>query len=210
MSDVKKFIYFVLTIWATIFIAWVGNSLGLDKNSWAGWVQAIGSIVAILAAVFISKYQHQKSEQAADDTAALQKLALLRAIQEVVMMGEKYVDIAIAAFSKDARSVEQYIAGRFSKDVFLDIAHVLDQVPIYSTPGTGLISGLVMMKRVMHESVKTIEMYSAQPFWSDQYRAAAVDRLVTHKNTIKVVTETLTGEILQQNIRVRSRERVTY
>ncbi|WP_175625595.1 MULTISPECIES: hypothetical protein [Oxalobacteraceae] len=58
----------------------IGNYFDLDKSTWAGWVQAIGSIVAIFAAIYISQYQHQ-SDRKRDVIA--EKNQLLRLMQSL-------------------------------------------------------------------------------------------------------------------------------
>lgn len=50
---------------------------GISSSETAGWVQAIGSIAAILATIYVMNEQHKKTQRAAELLAREQRLSLL-------------------------------------------------------------------------------------------------------------------------------------
>ena len=77
----KKFhILFGIALAAGAFIsAFIGNYFGLDKSTWSGWVQAIGSIAALGVAIFVMARQNRYAIDA-DKRALLQRANAVSAI----------------------------------------------------------------------------------------------------------------------------------
>ena len=51
-----------LAIFLLLGLVLLGRSYNLSKSDWSGWVQAIGSILAIAGAILIARNQHDKAQ----------------------------------------------------------------------------------------------------------------------------------------------------
>lgn len=66
---------------ATVF---VGNYYDLDKNQWASWVQAVGSVMAILVAVWVSWHQAESQRRHEQEKEAAELAGMLRSVRAEV------------------------------------------------------------------------------------------------------------------------------
>jgi len=60
----------------------IGGAFGLTKSDWPGWVQAIGSVCAILAAVWVSYDQHMKARQRDADKETQEIKNILKSLRD--------------------------------------------------------------------------------------------------------------------------------
>lgn len=97
MFKSEKFGYVLLFAWALLFIAWIGNFLGLDKNSWAAWVQAIGSIAAIFATGAFFLVQRREERKKDEDNLLLKNTRSAQRAQAVAFWSLEAMRDAIAS-----------------------------------------------------------------------------------------------------------------
>jgi hypothetical protein len=99
-----------------IVIAGIGNKLGLDANTWPAWVQAIGSIAAILAAVWVSYDQQTKQTKRDEERERDDLRHMLQSIRD-----ELWITYT-AAKERNGKLIEESKAGTpfFFKIPFTD------------------------------------------------------------------------------------------
>jgi hypothetical protein len=78
--------YFFIAIAAVLAANRVGEFFGLDKETWAAWVQAVGSIIAIIAAVKISTAQQSANKRQSIEADAAAVLSLQMIANELARM----------------------------------------------------------------------------------------------------------------------------
>jgi len=87
--------------WIAAFVALTGLSIVLVKASggnpqdWSGWVQAIGSVVAILAAVAFINLEHEKAKMRQKEAEEEDEVRLLKALRtELEVEWDQYLHLA--------------------------------------------------------------------------------------------------------------------
>lgn len=86
-------------------------STDLTSNEWAAWVQAVGSILAIVAAFLVMIVQHALERSRAAQEQKESNLERLRVVAYVGMYAGSAVTIAFQA-TREYNSAEQFISGR--------------------------------------------------------------------------------------------------
>ena len=81
-------------------LVFVGHLLGLDSNQWASWVQALGSIAAILGAFFISARQ-SRDAMAISAQQSKDAIAAIRKADEIAFERRSRSVVSIAAIATD-------------------------------------------------------------------------------------------------------------
>lgn len=94
-------------------LVWLGMYWGLSRSDWAAWVQAVGSIAAVLIAVFIVRVQHNHDimqRRLQDQSIRRRQLACLRwvftAIAETCERVSNEVHNPHVAWSMEARHLQ--------------------------------------------------------------------------------------------------------
>lgn len=172
----------------------------------AAWVQAIGSIAAIIAAFLIPMYQHRQAEKAADDERALNTIVLLKSIQHLVVAAETHLRLARDAFCcGDRGMLDNYFTTKYSKGDLADIAEAISQISLHSVPAE--IFGMLPLKRVL----TTVEEYLAY-FATEQYTDAnyrnMVERLRKDVTFVYEINRSISAAMFREGRRVRDRTRV--
>lgn len=75
----------IALVMGAIVTAIIGNYMGLTRDSWPGWVQAIGSIAALGVAIFVMSQQNRHAAKLlldADKRALLRRAASVKALVE--------------------------------------------------------------------------------------------------------------------------------
>lgn len=67
-------LYTLLALSGFAMLVGIGLSQGLGKSDWAAWVQAIGSILAIIVAFYIAQAQQRKTAKTEDDQSLRDQL----------------------------------------------------------------------------------------------------------------------------------------
>ncbi len=126
-------------LWLSIFsvcvlILWLlGWQWGLSKSDWAAWVQAIGSVGAILVAVWVVQYQHQQNiaHQKENERQALRgQLNVLR-----------FVFLTVFSICEScARKVgKNHVVWEVEAKSLEEVRHMLLRIPVSDVPDAALI-----------------------------------------------------------------------
>ncbi|TNC78287.1 hypothetical protein FHI69_03060 [Janthinobacterium lividum] len=155
----------IALIGGSVAIAIIGNKMGLTKDSWPGWVQAIGSIAALGVAIFVMSRQNRHAAQLVADA---DKRALLRRTQAAAAIldsTENKVRTScqfIVASLADGNT--QFIRDTIStaKFVVLDAQGAARAIPAHELGSYKMVSGLNKLIDVLTAIDKGFENWLAQ------------------------------------------------
>lgn len=104
LSDVGKAICFspviVVLVYVLICLPW-------DSENAAGWVQAVGSIVAILAAIYIASHQHRLDQARRELEDAQREVGLSLRLNSFAVEFQHYVnDVLMLEYGLDAEAAD--------------------------------------------------------------------------------------------------------
>lgn len=121
-------IFFVCTLviikWAIDFVTWST----LDD----GWAQAIGSVIAICAAIYIMNEQHRTQEALAGRTSATHRGNLLLSAS---LVGSQVISVGTTLTQSIERSRCQSAALTFTLDRIEGVLRHADQIPVWKMEG---------------------------------------------------------------------------
>jgi hypothetical protein len=84
-----------------VLLGVLGGHFQLTKSDWAAWVQAVGSIGAVLAAVLLVQYQHQKELTRAAEERRHTRQDRLNALRSIFMAVGQTAQQASASIDKE-------------------------------------------------------------------------------------------------------------
>lgn len=155
----------IALIGGSVAIAIIGNKMGLTKDSWPGWVQAIGSIAALGVAIFVMSRQNR---HAAHLVASADKRALIRRTQAAAAILDS-ADIKIRNASKliaisltgsDTSFIRMTITT--AKFVILDAQGAVRAIPAHELGSYKLVSSLNKIIGTLTTIDKSFEEWLAQ------------------------------------------------
>ncbi|QKY08751.1 hypothetical protein [Janthinobacterium lividum] len=142
----------------------IGNKVGLTRETWPGWVQAIGSIAALGVAIFVMSTQNSAAAKLVEDTdlKALQRRA--RAVSALVDHAHLQLNTCINEVENKARSGsfdKVIVAWDSGVTILRQAKSALEQIPAYELGSYGMVKGL-------HQSINAISIFEhASRYWLD-------------------------------------------
>jgi hypothetical protein len=131
---------------AVACVAYVqGYRLDLSKDSAPAWIQAIGSILAIVAAAWIAKQQNvhaRKLEEYKQAKVDKQKLEVIMAL--MARSHRLAIDVCKAYESNDQEDIDQ-----ISPPLMADTHHALMALPVFDIPEWQLSLDVLMISRAL-------------------------------------------------------------
>lgn len=141
----------------------VGRAYGFEKADWASWVQAVGSILAIIGAFAIGKHQADVQRQVSE-----------RARQELV--GDKHSTVKgiVDRVFQLCLNVEAHIADETKSEIhafaFLYIEanvpaaqRLLDDIPLFELGSADLVHATLDMQKAAQGLIAGVEMFRRRP-----------------------------------------------
>ena len=122
-----------------------GYRLDLSKDSAPAWIQAIGSILAIVAAAWIAKQQNvhaRKLEEYKQAKADKQKLEVIMAL--MARSHRLAIDVCKAYESNEQEDIDQ-----ISPPLMADTHHALMALPVFDIPEWQLSLDVLMISRAL-------------------------------------------------------------
>ena len=113
-----------------------GRANKLDGTTWPGWIQGIGSVEAILVAVWVSWHQSASQRRLEERREEAEVLGMLRCIRTEVVSLRAHIDMGVGKALRDSRDHTAF-QSTFPLDA--------DPFPIYKAfiPNLGLIDDLL-------------------------------------------------------------------
>lgn len=101
-----------------VVAALIGNYFGLNRETWPGWGQAIGSIAALGVAIFVMSQQNEHAAKLlvdVDKRAILRRAASVKALIEGAILQMKVCCEELPPHYQDPfRTIERILAARFT------------------------------------------------------------------------------------------------
>lgn len=137
------------------------------------WVQAIGSIAAVIfsagIAMFISARQQRHQQREADDLRRMEKIDVLLNLYALSDTAKTHVSIAHLMFSKaDQGTIDQYWNRVSPGKHFEYVIHALEQVPLYSVPGEGMVKQLLFLRDCAQKALIAIDRTRFRAYSTDK------------------------------------------
>ncbi len=144
-----------LTVFAVITLA-VGAAIfimfpEMKTEAAASWVQAVGSILAIIGAVWVSNIQHEQSIDREERQRIARRKDVLQAIHSVLKQARELVD----AMPNDENTISQ-ISGYLEIDatlqMFEEVEQVLRLAPLYEACNYNVVAIVLGMSSVVDKA----------------------------------------------------------
>jgi hypothetical protein len=123
----------------------------MQKGEWSGWVQAIGSIVAIFIAIFVSRRQFK-------DAMRVQRFVLRDASTRKAKTVLAVCSNALAVVNGLTRGYEgggPIAASGEDLRYLSDCADTLQSIPLFEVPGERIVIYLAVLPRHLHKLAGT-------------------------------------------------------
>ena len=153
--------------WMLVFcVIWVGFLASVTQPSeeviaalnslaTANWVQAIGSVVAILVAIWVAAWQN---DRARDARAAEERASRRKALETVQMLALKATNMiesaANATADPQADAYQDYLVLGFNAEVFEDMRGTLERIALHELPDPDAAIALHSLRRAFIETEK--------------------------------------------------------
>lgn len=171
--------YPLLAIAGGAAIATTGMYFDLNKSEWASWVQALGSIAAIVGAYLIADFQHRRQVEAERRNKLeneKRKLEIASAFLNEIVLAAVVIKHEVSGphAGANSRATITYLASQID---------ALQQLPMMEIPDAQLVSKIVSLVKVAKEFDMFMQPYignHALPNLEDDRRdriAKEVERL---------------------------------
>ncbi|WP_158301314.1 hypothetical protein [Janthinobacterium sp. BJB426] len=147
----------IALIGGSVAIAIIGNQVGLTRDTWPGWVQAIGSIAALVVAIFVMTRQNSAATKLVNETdlRALQRRA--KAVSALVDRAHLQLRSSIDEVQTEAESGTTHslnMACHAGANILSQVRIALQQIPPYELGSYGMVDGL-------HQTINAISIFES-------------------------------------------------
>ncbi|GLK49515.1 hypothetical protein GCM10017620_24880 [Brevundimonas intermedia] len=144
----------LVLVWTTAFGAalnpmWAWFRLNKDA---AGWVQAFGSIAAILATAAVVWWQETRRRE---DIRIERLLRRTDQLESLTAMSRRLVDLL-----SDVQNCHAYFDSRYVEAAFKDIAAALKEVPVHDARSYSVATAVMNLRRVSESSLPLLDWLS--------------------------------------------------
>lgn len=130
-----------------VTIAILGNHFELTKSDWSGWVQAIGSIAAILGAFYIADTQTKQALKVANER---QERDDRRRVDIVDALLSRIYDLADEMHRQSRDSNVHYFHG-FNQSVLIDLRESIKTIPMMEVPYAEIVFHITALPHALEE-----------------------------------------------------------
>lgn len=128
----------------------------MDKPSWASWIQAIGSIAAIVGSICLTRWQDRRSISLHGKREQQAKRTWLHGTVGALIFAKMKVQSAVDGLA-DSADVNGYLRETYANDNWDAIRKTLDQIQMNEAGSPGLTLLLINAKTQFEESALAIE-----------------------------------------------------
>ncbi|WP_434642491.1 hypothetical protein [Achromobacter piechaudii] len=130
----------------TFVVAWFLSAKFADLDGMASWVQGIGSILAIVGAVWAVTAQERASLKAIRVGMELADARQHRAVLAVSEAALHRVELVVAAIS-NASDWRVRLAGVYVRTIFDGFSAALNAIPVHQLPSRDAVNALLMLQQ---------------------------------------------------------------
>jgi hypothetical protein len=190
---------FVVLLLATGFIKAVADK-GIGSGEAASWLQAIGGILAIVAAFAVATGQHKADRALEMDIRNIDESRRFEAVKAILARANAVAKIVGEAWQ---RSAMDSIDSNFDNYV-LDCKASVEALPIFDIPNADLIVYVVNLPRALQELNQVLAQARIESDSQEQIEFPAADDLGPKINAVLGMTAR-GGEICDKQIELRKR-----
>jgi hypothetical protein len=137
-------------------LALLGLNFELGKSDWAAWVQALGSIAAIVGAWLIGKSQSKAAFLRALRLRERERYDRVHAIFPIAARAHELIT------ELDAEPYDLYYKDRYSEASFRVCMKAIEAIPLHELGNFGLVEGYMEMQQALeaaaHAAAKRLEL----------------------------------------------------
>jgi len=161
------FIYLILFIFVLIVCYGAYQTIinkGFLSTETSGWMQVIGSILAIMGAFFIAKHQSDMTLQSIFDSQKIADETRRKRILAVVLFARTHAENIGNAIS-DKESLKIYDV--YDKTIINNVVSALSSIPLFEVGHPSAISALLALRDQFIFLGSQVEIYIAGPWKHD-------------------------------------------
>lgn len=146
----------------------------LSPSEWASWVQAIGSIAAVLAALKVVSMAHRLAEdRRTEDRKTARRVSLEHWVRSLERCREICIEMMARAEGM-AEGAPYFLGARANLQTVLDLmkSRSLDALESYDELKF-LSSGMAAVQGLIEHTDQLLSDHADKPFWHTHFRAAA-------------------------------------
>lgn len=148
----------------------VGEAFGLDKTSWAAWVQAIGSIGAIVLAILISKNQNENQRQLEIEAERRERIRRLKIIQRLISPIVTGTKMTCSSSGEFVFTIQTHAAVSY----FEDWKNALQSLPVFEIPDATLVFHVTTIVKSISNYEDTSKNAFKRMNQGSQFRSLAI------------------------------------
>lgn len=141
-----------------VFVTCGGLRAGLTAEQWAAWVQAVGSIAAILVAIAVSRDQSVDQRNSAETLRLESEIQTVVAIKELVDQVAAYSEFIHAGAKDDLWASEWKSISVHCEDLLA----ICRSIPIMKAPDEKLLQHLMLIRQLLVSYVGSTNELGAQ------------------------------------------------
>jgi hypothetical protein len=126
----------------------------LDGGQWAAWIQAIGSIIAIVASAVLVWWQHHLEAGRESKKEAQKRYDFISAVTAVVHDIAGLIESAAQA-ANNPEERENYFSDDSDRRKLSDCLHALNAIPAHELPGYELASRLIALRHITQDALSS-------------------------------------------------------
>lgn len=127
----------------------------ISADQWAAWTQALGSVAAIFAAIWISNRQHKLEVLRAKEEKRLAAVDVLHIVTDVV--GTLYLTVGgIDEFRSNGENIESKRRRNYFRNSLLHLERTLDAIPAANMPSPEAFRELATVKWWLGEALRIL------------------------------------------------------
>lgn len=160
----KPFFYTLIAaalVGSAILIKIVGDNAGLAKDTWPGWVQAIGSIAALAVAIFVMSRQNAHAARLISQADQLSLRRRAQAISVIMESAHRQVGHCLSKVRNGVEKMdltETQAAFVSAKHFMGDTHRTLASIPLHDLGSADMADGILRIKQVASVLIATSEL----------------------------------------------------
>jgi hypothetical protein len=153
----------ILATIAICLAVWrIGGAFNLSKSDWASWVQAVGSILAIVGAFYIGKHQadvQMKVAEQARQHVLSDRYSTIKGIVDRAFQKCLNVEPDVIRNGKDGPFGNLAFTFSYREEEFSRAIRLLEEAPFYELGSDVLVAGIFELRDAMESVQRWVQMY---------------------------------------------------
>jgi len=141
---------------SAIYPGWVQISLWAADKDAPAWVQAVGSVLAIIAAAMIASWQTQRAERQEARRLNAQMRSKMLAVRGLLEAAAEAIEDARNAMSEESKNLRIAASDELDK-----ITSLFGTIPIFEIPGPDMVTSITNVSRQLRMAAKMLRHHAS-------------------------------------------------